>query len=695
MRNNQPVTQREFPFPAGQTLVSVTDLQGRITYCNPAFVLVSGYSTEELLGQPHNLVRHPDMPAEAFRDLWATIESGSPWQGVVKNRRKDGDHYWVLANATPLRQGERIVGYLSVRGPVGRDRIQAAEALYAQLNQEAAKGRLRTGLHAGHVVPLGAAGRAVRAMRNQLRRWGVDGALGLSAALGAGVAAQLLPAVAWVPLAAALAAGAWWLTHRRQQAALGGVVDDALRLAAGDLLHVPATGTPGHIGQLQLALNQLGQNMRAAVGDVRHQVENVRGAVREIAAGNQDLSERTESQASSLEETAASMEQINGTVRNTAGHAAEGARMAAETARVAEQSQQAVMGAVQAMQGISESSRRIGDIIQVIEGVAFQTNILALNAAVEAARAGESGRGFAVVASEVRMLAQRTSEAAREIRQLISEAAERVAGGVQQTDAAQSAMGQALDVVGRVASVLQQIDHAAQEQQLGVSQVNEAVTHMDGVTQQNAAMVEQLAAAAQALDGQVNEVTQAMRLFRLRPNEASLAEQDAVALRRESKGAAGAASMDMGKAIAAHLAWKTKLRNAIEQGEKLDVETVRRDDRCPLGQWLHGEGHRSCGHAPAFMELLGRHAEFHREVGQVAQLVNAGQKDQARSALEGGTAFARATQATVVAIKALQQESCARSAPEPRPSPAARAPAPATAPAPAAQAVAGDDWEQF
>ncbi len=692
MRNNQPITQKEFPFPAGQTLVSVTDLQGRITYCNPAFVLVSGYTSEELLGQPHNLVRHPDMPAEAFRDLWATIEAGRPWQGVVKNRRKNGDHYWVLANATPLRQGDRIVGYLSVRAPVGREQIKAAEALYAQMSQEASSGRLRTGLRAGHVVPQGMAARAAHAMKSQLQRWGLDGALGLGAALGAGVAAQFLPALAWVPLATALAAGAWWVTRQRQLAALDGVVSDALRLAAGDLLHVPTTGAPGHIGQLQLALNQLGQNMRAAVGDVRHQVENVRGAVREIAAGNQDLSERTESQASSLEETAASMEQINGTVRNTATHASEGARMAAETARVAEQSQQAVLGAVQAMQGISESSRRIGDIIQVIEGVAFQTNILALNAAVEAARAGESGRGFAVVASEVRMLAQRTSEAAREIRQLITEAAERVAAGVQQTDSAQAAMGQALQVVSRVASVLQQIDHAAQEQQLGVSQVNEAVTHMDGVTQQNAAMVEQLAAAAQALDGQVNEVTQAMRLFRLRPDEASLAEQDAVALRREAK-AADSAGFDLGAAIAAHMAWKTKLRNAVEQGEKLEVDTVCRDDRCPLGQWLHGPGRLSCGHAPAFTALLERHAEFHTEVGKVARLVNAGQKPQALAALEGGTAFARATQATVVAIKTLQQEPCATGGKAPV-APAPRAVAAAPTPQPA-HAAAGDDWEHF
>ncbi|MFN3861393.1 MAG: PAS domain-containing protein, partial [Roseateles sp.] len=190
MRNNQPITQREYPFPAGQVLVSVTDPQGRITWCNPAFVAVSGYAEAELLGQPHNIVRHPDMPEEAFRDLWATVESGHPWQGLVKNRRKNGDHYWVLANATPVFAGERIVGYMSVRSAPTREQVQAAEALYAQMREQAARGRQRLALRGGQVVRRDALGRAVQALAAAWRAGGLDGLATLAAAaLAAAVAA--------------------------------------------------------------------------------------------------------------------------------------------------------------------------------------------------------------------------------------------------------------------------------------------------------------------------------------------------------------------------------------------------------------------------------------------------------------------------------------------------------------------------
>ena len=565
MRSNLPVTQREYSFPSDQTLVSVTDLKGRIVYCNAPFVAVSGFTREELLGQPHNLVRHPDMPEEAFRDMWETIESGRPWSALVKNRRKNGDHYWVHANATPMQRDGQTVGYLSVRRAVSADRVAVAEQLYARMREEAAQGSLRTGLHHGAVVRRDAVGRALQALGGAVQRVGLHGALAVGAVVGGAALASATAAVVWVPAAVVLALAVQALQRRVVEAPLHAVLSDARQLAAGDLTHEVNVDAAGLPGELQGALAQLSVNLCTVIGDVRSEAENLRTAVAEIAAGNQDLSSRTEAQASSLEETAASMEQINGTVKQSAASASQGARLSEEASGVAHHSHEAVLGVVQSMEAISESSKRIGEIIHVIEGVAFQTNILALNAAVEAARAGEAGRGFAVVASEVRGLAQRTAEAAREIKQLITASTERVDAGNRQTQVAQQRMQEVLQSVGQVSTLLGEVSTAAQEQQQGVSQVNEAVTHMDGITQQNAAMVEELAAAAQALNGQVQTVNHTLRLFRLRAGETSIAEGDAVALRKEQRAAVPAPAPSPAPAAPAPAASPTVVAKAVVQ----------------------------------------------------------------------------------------------------------------------------------
>jgi aerotaxis receptor len=535
MRTNLPVTQREYAFPEGQTLVSVTDLKGRITYCNAAFVSVSGFRREELMGQPHNLVRHPDMPEEAFRDMWATIESGRPWTGLVKNRRKDGDHYWVQANATPMMDGSRITGYLSVRTQPRRDQIEAADRLYAQMRGEATAGRRVHRLERGVVLRDDLMGRVGRWL------WpGERGQLTLMLFAGVGLAelvGETLPPLPATGLSVLIAAALAWGLRRRVLAPLESVLVDAHHLAAGDLAHPVGSGAKGLAGELQQALTQLSVNLRTVVLDTRTEIEALEVTASQIAAGNHDLSARTESQASSLEQTAASMEEINGTVQHTASAAVQGAANASRTTEVAQRSQKAVADVAETMGRITESSRRIGDIIQVIEGVAFQTNILALNAAVEAARAGEHGRGFAVVAAEVRELAQRTATSAREIKQLIAESAERVALGSTQSDGALARMGEALAAVDEVHGTLSAISTAATEQQSGISQINEAVSHMDSITQQNAAMVEELAAAAQSLQGQVAAVSESMRLFRLKAGESTVAESDAVSMRRSAKSA--------------------------------------------------------------------------------------------------------------------------------------------------------------
>ncbi len=537
MRTNLPVTQREYEIPSDRNIVSVTDLKGRITYCNSVFVEVSGFSREELLGQAHNIVRHPDMPEEAFRDLWETIRSGLPWTGIVKNRRKNGDHYWVLANATPIRAGSEIVGFLSVRSRAEREQIEAAEALYEKLRSQDGSAPAKIGLYHGKVVKTDILGRLARKIARPLSQLG--GAAVYLAQIFAGtvVGAALLLLPLWFGIIVALIAvsAAAWFVQRYRQGPLKDLLGDALSLAAADLSHTPQANAAGTLGHLQLALRQVAVNLRSVIGDVRNEMDNVHNAAQEIATGNRNLSERTEAQASSLQKTAASMEQITGTVQQSAASAQLGAKIGAETTTAAHRSHEAVMAVSSAMDAIQESSHRIREIIQVIEGVAFQTNILALNAAVEAARAGAQGRGFAVVATEVRTLAQRTAEAAREIKQLIEEATERIAVGHTQTVDARERMQAALDAVNKVNNLLAEISTSATEQQIGIAQVNEAVSHMDAMTQQNAAMVEELAASAKMLDDQIATITSSMRMFRMDASEPSLAEIDAVTLRRMEK----------------------------------------------------------------------------------------------------------------------------------------------------------------
>ncbi|MBO1111260.1 methyl-accepting chemotaxis protein [Bordetella petrii] len=538
MRINLPVTQNSYDFPADQTLISITDLKGRITYCNPNFIEVSGFTRAELIGQPHNLVRHPDMPDEAFRDMWETIQAGLPWTALIKNRRKNGDYYWVRANATPMRNGQRIVGYLSVRTHAPQDEIQQAETLYAAMRRDAERGRRVHVLHYGAVLNNSLFGRIGR-----LFSFGLRGQIILSSLFMAAVPplayfiGKPYGAPEWAPAVAGLVAAA--LTANRLirigVKPLREVISTANVLAAGDLTqYVPVDGK-GEIGQLQLGLAQLAVSVRTVVRDVREEVVNLRGGAREIASGNRDMSSRTESQAGSLEETAAAIEQISGTVRQTTDMAESGASMARETVGAAQRSHEAVQNVVTTMHEISQASQRIGDIIQVIEGVAFQTNILALNAAVEAARAGEQGKGFAVVASEVRALAQRTTQAAKEIRVLIEESGQRVHQGEQRAGEARTRMDDVMEAIRRVTDSLEHINNASQEQSTGIGQVNTAITQLDQITQQNAAMVEELAAAASSLNDQVSVVHDTIRVFRLTDQDTSLAEVDAVALRREGR----------------------------------------------------------------------------------------------------------------------------------------------------------------
>ena len=296
-------------------------------------------------------------------------------------------------------------------------------------------------------------------------------------------------------------------------------------VARGDLTHPIQAKGQSEVAQLLRSLSAMQANLINVVSHVRTGSEGVSTASAEIAQGNQDLSSRTENQASALEQTAASMEELSATVKQNADNARQANQLAQNASVVASKGGDVVAQVVETMKGINSASHKIADIISVIDGIAFQTNILALNAAVEAARAGEQGRGFAVVASEVRSLAGRSADAAREIKTLITDSVDRVAHGSTLVDEAGTTMNEVVASIRRVTDIMGEISSASTEQAQGVAQVEEAVTQMDQVTQQNAALVEQMAAASNGLKSQAHELVQAVAVFKLAHEDAAAIPQ--------------------------------------------------------------------------------------------------------------------------------------------------------------------------
>jgi aerotaxis receptor len=521
MRINLPVTQQEFVLDDGVVLVSTTDTKGIITHCNHAFVQTSGFDYAELLGQPHDIVRHPDVPSEAFKDLWATIGRGRSWSGVVKNRRKNGDHYWVLANVTPVMDGGKPRAYMSVRLKPTREQIKAAEAAYAVLDAQRTSGKITVRLHAGGIRKVGWRDWPARLHRLKLSPRLATGMLLmllmtlLPSWVLAGQDAKTVFAAQWV--AGLLGMGAFWnWSQRTLVRPLARTTSMANELAGCNLNGQIDYDTTSLLGALMRSLWLCNLNMRAIVADVRTEVTGANDAAQDIHEGSRELSSHTETQAGEVEKTSAAVRDIANTVKRTADTAHELSGLSTNASSMATQGAQAIDRVSVSMHAIEASSDRITEIIAVIEKLAFQTNLLALNAAVEAAHAGDQGRGFAVVAAEVRALARSSSEAAQQIRQLIQHSVEQVSQGTQTVDVAANTIRTAVNAVQEVTSRLGEITLATQDESVGVSQISEAMHLLDVVTQQNADLALQASVDCEGLSARADTLVRAVQIFRMR-----------------------------------------------------------------------------------------------------------------------------------------------------------------------------------
>ncbi|UUR73219.1 methyl-accepting chemotaxis protein [Enterobacter asburiae] len=479
------VTQNEYPLDDDTTLMSTTDVHSYITHANDTFVQVSGYQLDELTGQPHNMVRHPDMPKAAFADMWYTLQQGEPWSGIVKNRRKNGDHYWVRANAVPMVRRGQVTGYMSIRTRATAEEIAAVEPLYRALND----GRCKKRVHKGLVVGKGWLGK----LPAMPLRWRVRSVM---AALYAVLAATLVATSAgWMPLAAAALVMLLGTLLFEQQIVrpVENVARQALKVATGERNSVQHLNRSDELGLTLRAVGQLGLMCRWLINDVSSQVVSVRDGSDRLAQGNEDLNDRTRQTVANVQQTVATMNQMAASVQSNSETAAEVDKLSVAASSAATKGGNAMQTVVKTMDDIADSTQRIGSITSLINDIAFQTNILALNAAVEAARAGEQGKGFAVVAGEVRHLASRSASAANDIRKLIDASASKVQSGSEQVHAAGRTMDDIVEQVKNVTQLIAQISHSTSEQATGLSELTRAVAELDSITQKNADLVEESA----------------------------------------------------------------------------------------------------------------------------------------------------------------------------------------------------------
>lgn len=509
MRRNSPVTQNEYLLNDGTTLMSTTNTQSHITYANSAFIAASGYKEEHLIGEPHNVIRHPDMPPEAFADLWYTLQQGESWTGLVKNRRHNGDHYWVRANVTPVYQNDTLTGYISVRNIPAREEIEASEKLYDRVRNNEIKGHR---FYKGLLVR-----RGMFSFLSIFKRLSTSKRVNyaiLVSALLAFATPFLLPGAIFQSSALILLFILLAMYLNAQVCRpVKTIVKQMQRVVSGRKTEYYHFDRVDEIGLMMRLVNQSGLNLNSLVDDVGTQINGISDISQRVATEGNALQARSEETADDLQQTAAAVEEIASAVKQTAETAGEAILMADQTSTSAYNGEAIMKQTIGMMQSVSQDNSQIVDIIGVIDRIAFQTNILALNAAVEAARAGEAGRGFAVVAAEVRHLAQHSASAAKEIKALIEKNVASVNAGVHMVEQTETHLTAMIGNVLNMSALIKEIGHATQEQTQALTLINESISRIGVMTHNNTGMVDHVTQAANHLTQRTTRLQQAIAVF--------------------------------------------------------------------------------------------------------------------------------------------------------------------------------------
>ncbi|WP_019594047.1 PAS domain-containing methyl-accepting chemotaxis protein [Thioalkalivibrio sp. ALM2T] len=511
MKHNLPITGNEAEYPESANILSTTNLKGAITYVNPDFVEISGFEEEELLGKNHNIVRHPEMPPAAFEDLWQTVQGGRSWMGMVKNRCKNGDHYWVSAYVTPVTEGGETVEYQSVRTKPRREHVKKAEAAYATLLQ----GRKPLALR---LPPIGIKTKAIASIAGGVLVGLIASAalttIAWSSALVFVVTTLLVGGLLiWTsltPLCRAVAHARRIATNPVGQYIYTGRTDEAGEIAFAMLmLEAEAGAVVGRMGDAAGHLTGTADALVTAVGESRNACNHQRNETEQVAGATQQM-------VNSVQEVAQSAQSAADAADRTDREARSGSDVVRDSTQAIEELGERIRHGSGVMTELDRHSQDISSVLDVIRGIAEQTNLLALNAAIEAARAGEQGRGFAVVADEVRTLASRTQDSTAEIQQMIERLQNRAQAAVDTMEQSRNQAETSVNQAHQAASTLENITSS-------VGQIRDMSTRI-------AAAVEQQGAAGDEIRRGVDSIRSAADTTANRSDQSEAAARDVARL---------------------------------------------------------------------------------------------------------------------------------------------------------------------